>query len=180
MNNKYLYIIIAVLLLVIVGGAAYFIGWRQVNTGTVGGEQTPTATPVDHSPSGQIDQVLFNEYFSSVSLVNLPEGTKPGPGMSLKQSSAFNLSAGDQFCVSMDVVKTITTNIMSIAVYDNDTGSYAINKQRAGGPPTLSVGNNFGCESLYVSQDKLLAAGNYEYELYLDNTLVAVLPFTVQ
>lgn len=137
-------------------------------------QSLPAATALSEQP----DQAVFNEYFSDVYLEKLPAGTSFSPGATVK-TSIFNLSTGDKFCISVDALKKISSSMFGEAVYDPNAKSYVIPKRATGGPG-FQAGNNLGCEELLIGQNQYLRAGNYEYKLYVNNILAAVLPFQVQ
>jgi len=184
-NNKLLYIIIFLLVIIIAGGAYFMFSGRNSATEPAGQPQAVSQSPAPlpseaKGPSEQSSLAAFSEYLSNAKLVNVPKNQQFGPGMTLNETNVFNFAAGDQFCLSLDIIKQMPTNIYNVAVYNINSKSYSITKHVAGGPPTLQIGNNLGCEQLLVGPGKLLSAGSYEYKIYLNNILAAVLPFEVK
>jgi len=111
----------------------------------------------------------FNEYFTEVYLAKLPVGSQFDPFKIIKTTT---FAAGEQFCVSLTMKKDIPAGSLAIAVYDTEIGQD--NQQKSSFPQVLQQGNSTGCEGLRQS------AGKYEYKIYIDNVLVAVIPFEVK
>jgi len=176
MNNKLLYVIIALLVIIIAGGAFLFFGGKAPDDKNQGiGQPTPSAsvseTPsVDTNLSEQPNRVKFNEFFSSIYLAKLPAGAKFEPSKIIKTS---NFVIGDQFCMSINMKKQVLANTFSSAVYDVDA-KQEIQPRGGAFPQAMGPGNSTGCQSLDQS------AGKYEYKFYLNDDLVAVLPFEVK
>ncbi len=131
--------------------------------------------------SEQPDQATFNAYFSDVFLAKLPGGVTFGSDAENRanavKTSVFNFTAGDSFCTSFDVIKSIPEHSWANAIYDTNAKSYPIPvyPQQA-----LATGNTIGCESLLIGQNESIPVGNYEYKAYVNNILVIVLPFEVR
>ncbi len=136
-------------------------------------QSSPAATTLSEQPN----QAVFNEYFSDVSLMKLPAGAAVSPASVIK-TSIFNFSAGDKFCVSFDALKAIPVSSYAEAIYNTNSKTYAIKRQN--GHVALQAGGNMGCEDLLIGPNSYIQSGNYEYKLYVNNILTAVLPFRVQ
>lgn len=170
-NNKILYIIIAVLVLVIIGGGTFFLlgskpsGDKNENAGRV--SETPS---VNSNLSEQPNEAKFNEFFTSIFLAKLPAGAKFEPSK-IVRTRAF--SVGEQFCMSINMKKQIPADTFSSAVYDVNA-KQEIQPRGGAFPQAMGPGNSTGCQSLDQS------VGKYEYKFYLNDDLVAVLPFEVK
>lgn len=142
-------------------------------------EATSSAQPqaaADNTLSEQPDKGKFNEYFTNIFIAKLPAGAEFDPRAIIK-TKVF--SAGEQFCTSMDMKKQIPANTLSSAVYDVNTKQDAVPRgaafpQALGPNPGESMGNSIGCQSLEQT------IGKYEYKIYINDSLVAVLPFEVK
>lgn len=160
MNNKILYTIIFVLILIIIVGAAFLlikkleIGYFSYNPG-----------PLSEQPNGE----KFNEYFNKISLGKLPFVAEPDISKLVKTNTFDTTSL---LCVSADMKKTVVSDKLSYAIYDKDYQKYRTPKDRS--PADLLMGDNLNCKPLEGYR-----VGEYEYKLYIDDALVAVLPFRV-
>src|SRR5574337_363359 len=161
MSKNALYGIIVVLVLVIVGGGAYLLGRNTASTP----EQVPATVPgaptssVPVPLSEQSNQALFEQYFTNITMEKLPAGVTFSPATVIP-ATHFDFAAGDQFCLSFDVIKDVSPRDLTDAVYNRQTKVYPIPKQSAGGPG-LKIGNNLGCEDLRVGPNTKLPAGQY-------------------
>jgi hypothetical protein len=168
MKKSILYVIIAVLAVAVAGLA--FLLWRgktaDIETAVAPAKTTPTEQV---TYSEQPDAATFAEYFSRGYLAKLPAGQAFDPRKIIK-TTVFEQT--DQFCMSLDIKKTIADGASSIAVYDV-TNREDINP-RAVFPHELKQGNSTGCESMD------LPAGKYERKIYVDDKLAMVLPFEVK
>jgi len=131
---------------------------------------------VDNTLSEQPDQSKFGEYFTNIFIAKLPAGAEFDPQAIIK-TKVF--SAGEQFCTSMDMKKQIPANTLSSAVYDvnarQDVSPRGAAFPQALGPNSgESMGNSIGCAPLEQN------VGKYEYKIYINESLVAVLPFEVK
>lgn len=117
------------------------------------------------SLSEQPNEATFREYFSEIGLGKLP------PGKTLPEGLEQNVSIfapGDQFCQYGTVIKEVSP---SLAYF----GTQAKKVVKEGTfPRALLPGGFAGCELLD------LPAGKYEVKVYVDDVLVAVLPFEVR
>jgi len=75
--------------------------------------------------------------------------------------------------MSINMKKQVLANTFSSAVYDVDA-KQEIQPRGGAFPQAMGPGNSTGCQSLDQS------AGKYEYKFYLNDDLVAVLPFEVK
>lgn len=183
MNNKILYAVIVVLIAIVAGGGTYFFLNRQgVRTETsvlpVASDKTPSGSgvsgqtaPTNGSLSEQPNKAKFNEYLTDIYLGKMAIGKKIGTDGFPIQTGIFTRGV-DQLCTMMTAKKTLASGNIAIAVYN------AVSKQddqpRIVTPMGLEIGGNGGCSSLTQS------AGKYEYKFYIENILVAVLPFEVK
>lgn len=170
MSNKSLYIIIALLVVIIAGGAFLFLGNKTPGEK----DQAMPSASVSETPaanlSEQPNKAKFNEFFTSIFLAKLPAGAAFEP-FKIVKTSVF--SVGEQFCTSINMKKQVPAGTLSSAIYDVNAKQ---NAQPRGGafPQALGPGNSTGCESL--SQ----GAGEYEFKIYLNEDVVAVIPFEVK
>ncbi len=180
-NKKVLYIVIVILVVVIVAMVAYFMGSKggpstEQNIGQTPEVSTPSATTpapaaANEPLSEQPNQAKFDEYLSSIYLGKMAVGKKIGADGFPVETNAFT-SGADQFCTMMQLKKTIPSGSIATAIYDTVAKSYS--EPKTVFPMELKAGGSGGCENLTQS------AGKYEYKLYIENVLVAVLPFEVK
>ena len=111
----------------------------------------------------------FNEYLKEAYLAKLPAGSKFDP-FSIIKTTTF--AAGEKFCQSLSMKKDIPANSFGSEVYNIDTGEVVQPKSTF--PQALKQGGSVGCEDLGYS------IGKYEMRLYIDDILVAILPFEVK
>ena len=119
--------------------------------------------------SEQPNKAKFDEYFTSAFLAKLPADAEFNPFGIVKTKIFTSI---DQFCTSFEMKKTIPANSFSSAVYDKDNEEYA--QPKSVFPMELKKGGSVGCEPLSYT------AGKYEFKIYIDNVLTAVLPFEVR
>jgi len=173
MNSKILIIIIIILLVVIIGGAYYFFVFKPGKAPETGNQPTSgqeATGPTEETPlSEQPNQAKFNEYLTNAYLGKLPGGAEFNPWAVEKTK---NFITSDQFCSGLDIKKDIATGTIAIAIYDVVAKQYA--RPKGVFPMLLKQGGSIGCEPLSYP------AGKYEYKIYLDNVLAAVLPFEVK
>jgi hypothetical protein len=159
MNNKLIYIII--LLLIIIAGGAYFI---------FNGAVSQTSS-LYYKLSEQPNETKYDEYLSEFYLGKMAIGKKIGADGFPTKTNIFTLGI-DQLCTTMTLKKTIPSGRVAIAIYDVILKQY--NAPKTIFPMELQAGGSGGCSNLAQS------TGKYEYKLYIDNTLAAVLPFEVK
>jgi len=179
MSNKTLYIIIAVLAIVFIGGGLFLFLRNNSASKPASFEESPTTTLFQSeslegenvlSLSEQPNQGKFNEYFTAIYLAKLPAGAEFDPTKIIK-TKAF--TSGEQFCVNFDMKKQIPANTLSNAVYDVNA-KQDIQPRMGAFPKALGPGNSIGCEPLAQP------TGKYEYKIYINNVLVSVLPFEIK
>ncbi len=124
----------------------------------------------DEQLSEQPDSGVFSEYFTEFYLSKLPVGQKINPPNFPVKSNIF--TSADQFCASWTQLKVIPFGKFATAVYDKNTKDYL--SQKLAFPKELNRGGNAGCENLKFP------VGGYEYKVYVNDVLVAVLPFVVR
>lgn len=141
------------------GEGKCFDGQKCVAAGA--GEEEPL--------SEQPNKAKFDEYFTSAFLSKLPAEAEFNP-FGVVKTKIF--TSADQFCTSFEMKKTIPANSFSSAVYDKNNEEYA--QPKSVFPMELKKGGSIGCEPLSYT------AGKYEFKIYIDNVLTAVLPFEVR
>lgn len=130
----------------------------------------------DNTLSEQPDKSKFSEYFTNISLAKLPVGVEFDPRVIIK-TKVF--ASSEQFCVNMDMKKQIPANTLSSAVYDVNAKQDTVPRsgafpQALGPGPGENMGNTVSCAPLEQT------VGKYEYKIYINESLVAVLPFEVK
>lgn len=115
--------------------------------------------------------VKFNEYFSDFYLGKMNIGKVIGTDGFPTKTSTFTTGV-DLFCTMMSIKKDIPAGLVGNAIYDVNARTYI--QPRATFPGVLTAGGSGGCGSL--DQPK----GAYEDRIYIDDVLVAVLPFEVK
>lgn len=173
MSHKTLYIIITVLLVVIVAGLVYVMSNKsgtKVETGNQPATSSPEQTGSISTPlAEQPNQIKFDEYFTEIYLLKAPAGEKASP-FNMVRTTVF--TSKDQFCTGMSLKKTIPSGNYSVAIYDVNA---KIDVQpKTVFPMELKQGDFGGCGNLNQ------VAGSYEQKIYVDDVLVAVLPFEVK
>lgn len=115
-----------------------------------------------------------NEYIENgkIVLASLPIGKEIAPPQDIPvKTNVFDFSK-DQFCVMMTLKKTIPANSFSSVVYNT------ISKQNI--EPKTSVSTELKQGGIAGCQPGAFSAGKYEYKAYINNVLIAVLPFEVK
>lgn len=130
----------------------------------------PAAIEQAEQLSEQPDLAKFNEYLKKAELGKLPPGVQVGPPNFPILTKVF--TAEDQFCSNLEIIKTIPASQIATAVYD--VKAKIDIKPKSVFPMELKAGGTSGCEPL------VYPAGKYEYKIYLEDILVAVLPFEVR
>jgi len=176
MNNKTLYVIIVLLLAIIIGGGTYFFLNREGVTITNTGSQPPVANenaPVSANItlSEQPNKTKYDEYLSDIYLGKMAIGKTIGTDGFPTATNIFT-NGTDQFCTMMTLKKAVISGKTAVAIYDTVTKQD--NQPKTVFPRELKVGGNGGCGDLTQ------LPGKYEYKLYFDDVLVAVLPFEVK
>lgn len=158
------------IILIIIGGGLYLY-WDRISQLWIKNQLPMPNAPLEQPLSEQPNMAKYNEYLSDIYLGKMAIGKKIGPdGFPIKT----NIFAGgaDQFCTMMVLKKTIASGHIAIATYD------AVLKQdnspKMVFPVELKAGGSGGCSNLTQT------TGKYEYKLYIDDVLVAVLPFEVK
>lgn len=114
---------------------------------------------------------MFTEYFSDFYLGKMPIGKIIGTDGFPTRTNSFAKGV-DLFCTMMSIKKTIAAGRVSNAIYDVAAKTYV--QPKSVFPKELTAGGSGGCSSL--DQPK----GTYQDQIYLDDVLVAVLPFEVK
>jgi hypothetical protein len=117
--------------------------------------------------SEQSNEETFNEYFTDIGLGILPPGGELP--MDLHQNVEVFSRGGGQLCLYGTLTKDSS---VATAIYDSAKKKYVAEKTAY--PKTLEKGGFAGCSPVDM------AAGKYEYKVYIGDTLVALLPFEVQ
>ena len=178
LNRKLVIIAIAiVLVLIVIGGGAYFVFSGKSTTKTESDgrpeavSQTPTSPSSGEQLSEQPNKAKYSEYLSDIYLGKMAIGKIIGTDGFPTRTNMF--AAGtDLFCSMMTLKKTISSGNVAIAIYDVVTKQD--NQPKTVFPMELKAGGSGGCSNLTQS------TGKYEYKLYIDDILAAVLPFEVK
>ena len=165
-NNKILYAVIVVLLMIILVGSGWV--WSSYKNKT-SETNTVEKSLVPENLSEQSNISKFNEYFSEAYLAKLPSGVKFDPSKIIKTTSFL---ASDQMCISLTIKKNIPVGNIATAVYDAVSKQYVQSKTTF--PQELKQGGSVGCQNINY------ASGKYEYKIYVGDILVSVLPFEVK
>lgn len=179
-GKGWLYAIIIILVVIIIGVTVFFVLKNQAGSKT-NESATPTTPATTHttpaitstpttSLSEQPDTAKFNEYFTEAYLSKLAIGEQIGPGNSTK-TTVFDLTK-DQFCNNFTSKKDIPSGVMAGAIYDVTNKTYI--QEKAAYPMEFKQGGTSGCEP------ESWSAGQYEYKIYVSDILVAVLPFEIK
>ena len=143
---------------------------------TTAAETTAVETQAVEQLSEQPDKAKYDEYFTEFYLGKAPRGQQipqihPGsPGLI---KTAVFIASEDEFCVVGTVKKAIPSGSFYIAVYDTVAKKDFVFKT-VKFPEGLNVGS-FG----WVDDPINFPTGKYEYKVYIDDVLVAVVPFEV-
>lgn len=175
MRNLLLGFIAALLLIGVVIGVILLTGGRSEQRESSGppAAQQPTtqAPPQQPELSEQPDMAVYREYFDDIHLATLAEGSTEITGpQSLIPTTTFRL--GMQFCTDATVHKAIPEGAYATAVYDTVVKINA--RPKVVFPYSLNLGGSAGCEDLPVG------VGTYEYKIYVNDALAAVLPLEVR
>lgn len=180
-SNKFLYVVIVLLLAVIVAGGVYFFLNKQAtkieipNQPTVASETPPALTPPPAPTNGtlseQSDKAKYDEYLGDIYLGTMAIGKKIDIDGFPTKTNVFT-GETDQFCTMMTLKKTISSGKLAIAIYD--TVAKKDDQSKTIFPVELKAGGIGGCN--YLTQ----SPGKYEYKIYIDDVLAAVLPFEVK
>lgn len=175
MNNKILYIIIAILVVIIIAGGIFIFVSINKPGKTISNQNQPAVNnqtpPTNETLSEQPNQEKFNEYISEIYLGKMAVGKKIGTDGFPEQTNIFT-TAKDQFCTMLTLKKTIPGGKTATAIYNTITKQY--DQPKTNFPIELKAGGSGGCGTLTQSP------GKYEYKLYIDDVLAAVLPFEVK
>ena len=127
------------------------------------------------SPSTQTsdrpNKLKFNEHFSDFYLGKMDIGKVIGTDGFPTKTTIFTKGV-DLFCSMMSVKKTIAPGHIANAIYDVNARTYI--QPKSFFPGKIDAGGSGGCSSLDQSK------GVYEDRIYVDDVLVAVLPFEVK
>lgn len=170
--NKNMIIIILIVIILAIGG--YFIFTKQSSAPTTTQDLTQTAppsAPVNNTLSEQPNKAKYDEYLSDIYLGKMAIGKKIGTDGFPTKTNMFTAGT-DLFCSMMTLKKTIFSGHIATAVYD--VVAKKDNQPKTSFPMELKSGGSGGCGDLTQT------AGKYEYKLFIDDVLVAVLPFEVK
>lgn len=132
----------------------------------------PSATPKPSPKSSDLPNLTkFNEYFSDIYLGKMNLGKVIGTDGFPTKTTTFTKGV-DLFCTMMSIKKTISAQHIANAIYDVAAKNYVQPKTYF--PAELAAGGSGGCSSL--DQPK----GTYQDRIYIDDVLVAILPFDVK
>lgn len=131
----------------------------------------PTTQPSPSPKSSEVPNTLkFNEYFSDFYLGKMDIGKIIGTDGFPTKTTVFTKGV-DLFCTMISIKKTIAAGHVANAIYDAVSKTIVQPKSLFG---ELAAGGSGGCSSLDQSP------GKYENRIYIDDVLVAVLPFEVK
>jgi hypothetical protein len=130
--------------------------------------KTPTAAP---TLSEQPNKAKYAEFFGDIYLGKMAIGKKIGTDGFPTRTNIFTLGV-DQFCTMMTLKKMLPAGTFAGAIYDTATKTYT--EPKSSFPMELKAGGSGGCGSLVQS------LGKYEDKLYVDDVLIAVMPFEVK
>jgi hypothetical protein len=135
-------------------------------------ETTAAETQSTEQLSEQPDKAKYDEYFTEFYLGKLPRGKQVGPPDNIPVKTAVFIASEDEFCVAITLKKDIPGSF-SFAVYD------AVAKKDFAPKTVFPVALNVGGHA-WADDPIEYPAGKYEYKLYIDDVLVAVVPFEVR
>ena len=138
---------------------------------TTAAETTAVETQSTEQLSEQPDKAKYDEYFTDFYLGKLPRGKQVGPS-NIPIKTAVFIASEDEFCTIITLKKDIPGSF-SFAVYD--TVAKKDFAPKAVFPVALNVGGH-----AWADDPIEYPTGKYEYKLYIDDTLVAVVPFEVR
>lgn len=136
-------------------------------------ETTAVETQSTDQLSEQPDKAKYDEYFTDFYLGKLPPGKQIGPPDNIPIKIVVFITSEDEFCVVINLKKDIPGSF-SFAIYDTVTKKDFTPKTVF--PVALNVGGHAWADDPTV----VYPTGKYEYKLYIDDTLVAVVPFEVR
>lgn len=119
--------------------------------------------------SEQANSDKFDQYFSDAFLAKLPLGAKIDANQIIKTQI---FTASDQFCSSLEVNEFIPAGKISTSIYNSISKKNV--QEKVVYPTGINAGTLVGCEQLAYS------TGSYEFKVYADGVLAAVLPFKIQ
>jgi hypothetical protein len=124
-------------------------------------------------PSEKADAKKLSEYFKSLNLGKLAIGKKVAPPKSVPVKTNVFTASKDQFCIIGLTKKDIPAGAIASAMYSVETQLDV--KEKSASTELMKAGSGINCGSLTG-----LPPGRYEFKVYLDDVLAAVLPFTVK
>ncbi|MHB1377205.1 MAG: hypothetical protein ACYCXB_07265 [Candidatus Humimicrobiaceae bacterium] len=153
----------------------------EVRFGETTASQTEATTAAEtqgtEQLSGKPDNAKYDEYFTEFYIGKLPRGQQipkghlDTPGMPIK--TALFIAAEDEFCVMGTIKKDIPSGSFYVAAYDTIAKRDYISKTPL--PISFKVGT-FG----WADDPINFPTGKFEYKIYIDDVLVAVVPFEVR
>ena len=169
-------LIVAVMLIAVL--AIFLSGCKLQKTAVketaVSSTTVPETASVQTQSTGQLSEqpnkAKYDEYFTEFYLAKLPKGTDANPSNIPVKTTAF--TSEDQFCTVWTQKKDIPAGSFSGAVYD--TAAKKDFQAKTAFPMAVNAGGHMG------SQPLTYPSGKYEYKIYIDDILVAVLPFEVR
>lgn len=139
-----------------------------LKTSTTASAETQSTEQLSEQP----DKAKYDEYFTDFYLGKLPRGKQVGPD-NIPVKTAVFIASEDEFCPMGTLKKDIPSGSFYIAVYDTVAKKDFAPKTVF--PVALNVGG-FG----WADDPIGFPAGKYEYKVYIDDALVAVVPFEVR
>ncbi|MCX7911843.1 MAG: hypothetical protein N2506_02610 [Dehalococcoidales bacterium] len=126
---------------------------------------SPASSAAATGPSEQPDSAAFKRYFKELGLGRMPaEVTNPPEQL---ERNVHIFAAGDQICLYGEIIRECR---LRTAIYETSVDKLV----RESGLPQPMSGGFAGWEPVDLSP------GEYEYRVYVGETLVAVFPFEVR
>lgn len=124
-------------------------------------------TEIDNSigTSEKPDSEVFEKYFLDIGLGKISSDGKFPEDI---QQNVYIFSSNEQICLYGNITKEAT---ISTAIFSLETNDFIIGKQEI--PQPLKKGGFASCGRLNIPD------GRYEYKVYIEDILVAVLPFEI-
>ncbi|MFC1789550.1 hypothetical protein ACFLYY_01080 [Patescibacteria group bacterium] len=170
MQNKKFIIVVILVIIVLIFGGYYFLN-KSNNTETPFLENTQQEEEIITTTlSEEIDQSKQAEYLEEEAyLAKLPIGAEMN-SLNAVETGVFGLNG--QICIGFTLKKDVAPEMLATTLYDVSGKVEA--RVKSVYPSGLESGKRFGCEELRLS------VGNYEYKVYIEDSLVKIIPFEVK
>jgi len=159
---------------VVAGTISVVVAWKIRSSQNI---TQPSTTETEKAESVQLSEepntAKFKEYFSDLYLAKPPPGVEIPASFEAIKTTTF--SPSDRLCILGSANKIIATGAMATAIYDVTNKKYVKEKSPlniTGPVPTGSFTEE--CKPI------TFPAGKYERKIYINDVLVAVLPFLVR